>query len=128
MPMKIFLGLSVFLWLPYGMYCVFFPEYLAGAAGVAAGSATGTTEIRAMYGGLEAALGVMCLYALARPAFARSAALALCFVLSGLFLARLLGFILDDSASNYTYGTLVFESTYAIAAGFMAREPSLAAG
>jgi len=119
--MKIFLGLSALLWLPYGVYCTFFPEYLAEVAGVVASTPTGTTEIRAMYGGLEAAFGVMCVFALARPKFAGPAALALCFALGGLALARLIGFVLDDSGSSYTYGTLVFESAYAITAGVMAR-------
>lgn len=121
MGMKIFLGLSVLLWLPYGLFCIFTPEYLAEAAGVAATTATGTTEIRAMYGGLEAALGVLCVFALVRPEYAHTAATALCFVLAGLFLARFVGFVIDGSGSQYTYGTLVFESTYAVAAGFMAR-------
>ena len=128
MAMKIFLGLSVLIWLPYGIYCIVAPEYLAEVAGVAAMTPTGTTEIRAMYGGLQAALGVMSVFALARPVYAHSAATALCFVLGGLFLARLTGFMVDDSGSDYTYGTLVFESTYAVAAGFMARRSAPSTG
>jgi hypothetical protein len=59
-----------------------------------------------------------------RPDFARSALIAICFLTGGLFLARAVGFALDDSGSNYTYATLVFESSYALIAGYMARGPA----
>ena len=121
MGMKIFLGLSVLIWLPYGVYCVIDPGYLSEVAGVTASTPTGTTEIRAMYGGLQAALGVMSAFALIRPAYSQVAAIALCFATSGLFLARFIGFMLDASGSEYTHGALVFELSYAIIAGLMAR-------
>ena len=118
---RIFLMLSVLIWLPYGLFCVFQPGYLAEAAGVVGSTPTGTTEIRAMYGGLQAGIGLMCVFALMRPGFARSALPALCFLAGGLFLARLTGLVIDGSGSDYTYGTLVFESSYAIAAGWLSR-------
>jgi len=90
-------------------------------AGVTASTPTGTTEIRAMYGGLQAALGVMSAFALIRPSYSHVAATALCFAMSGLFLARFIGFMLDASGSEYTYGALVFELSYAMIAGLMAR-------
>lgn len=120
---RIFLVVSVLLWLPYGLYCTFAPGYLGEVAGVVGSTATGITEIRAMYGGLQAGLGAMCLFALMRPEFARSALIALCFLAGGLFLARAIGFTLDGSGSGYTYGALVFESSYAVIAGYMAGKP-----
>ena len=111
---KIYLAISVLIWLPYGLYCAFAPEYLEGAAGVMATTSTGTTEIRAMYGGLQASIGMMCAAALARADLARSAVLALAFLTSGLFLVRVAGFLLDGSASEYTNGVLVFEGSYAL--------------
>lgn len=118
---KIYLMLSVLLWLPYGIFCVFQPGYLGEIAGVVASTPTGTTEIRAMYGGLQAGIGIMCVFALLRPSFAQPALVALCCLAGGLFLARLSGFVIDGSGSEYTYGTLVFESTYALSAGLLAR-------
>ena len=52
---RIFLGLSALLWLAFGIGYFFVPGYLAGEdyAGVVAATATGKTELRAMYGGLE---------------------------------------------------------------------------
>ena len=111
---KIYLAISVLIWLPYGLYCAFTPEYLEGAAGVMATTPTGTTEIRAMYGGLQASIGMMCAAALVRADLARSAVLALAFLTSGLFLVRVAGFLLDGSASEYTNGVLVFEGSYAL--------------
>ena len=111
---KIYLAISVLIWLPYGLYCAFAPEYLEGAAGVMATTSTGTTEIRAMYGGLQASIGMMCAAALVRADLARSAVLALAFLTSGLFLVRVAGFLIDGSASEYTNGVLVFEGSYAL--------------
>ena len=111
---KIYLAISVLIWLPYGLYCAFTPEYLEGATGVMVTTPTGTTEIRAMYGGLQASIGMMCAAALARADLARSAVLALAFLTSGLFLVRVAGFLIDGSASEYTNGVLVFEGTYSV--------------
>ncbi|MEZ7981490.1 MAG: DUF4345 family protein [Myxococcota bacterium] len=111
---KIYLAISVLIWLPYGLYCAFAPEYLESAAGVMATTPTGTTEIRAMYGGLQASIGMMCAAALVRADLARSAVLALAFLTSGLFLVRVAGFLIDGSASEYTNGVLVFEGSYAL--------------
>jgi hypothetical protein len=123
---RILLIVSVLIWLPYGLYCTFAPGYLAEAAGVVGSTPTGVTEIRAMYGGLQAGVGAMCLFALMRPDFARSALIALCFLTGGLFVARFTGFVLDDSGSTYTHSTLVFESGYALIAGYMAWGPTAA--
>lgn len=118
---QIYLMISVLIWLPYGIYCLFVPEYLDAAAGVIGATPTGTTEVRAMYGGLQASIGVMCAAALARTEVARSAMLAIAFLTSGLFLARLVGFLLDGSASDYTNGVLVFESSYALITIYLLR-------
>ena len=72
MATSIFLGLSTLVWLGYGLYCLLDPGYLAQAAGVAAASATGTTEIRAMYGGLQAGIGVIALGGLLRESLGQA--------------------------------------------------------
>jgi len=111
---RAYLVLSILIWLPYGLYCAFVPGYLDGAAGVVGATPTGTTEIRAMYGGLQASIGTLCAFALRRPDHARSAVLAIAFLMSGLFSVRLAGFLVDGSASQYTNGVLVFECLYAV--------------
>lgn len=106
---RLFLGFSVLAWLPYGVFSFFQPTYLGEIAGVMATTPTAQTEIRAMYGGLEAAIGVLCATALLRPAFAQPALIMLAFLSGGLALTRTLGLLLDGSASGYTVGALGFE-------------------
>ncbi|MEM7412148.1 MAG: DUF4345 domain-containing protein [Myxococcota bacterium] len=107
--MRWFLGFSALLWSGYGLFCFFDPAYLSGAAGVAADSATGTTEIRAMYGGLQAALGALTGAAFLRDDLRRPALFAIAFLCSGLFVARLSGAALDSGWSAYTGQALGFE-------------------
>jgi len=106
---RVYLGFNVVVWLPYAIYCAFNPAFLEGAAGLAAQSSTATTELRAMYGGLQAGIGALALAALLRPAFVRAAVTMLAFLCSGLASVRLMGLLVDSSASGYTIGALIFE-------------------
>ncbi len=118
---KVFLGFSVLVWLPYGAFCIFQPEYLAEVAGVGATTATGTTEIRAMYGGLQAGIGALCAFAFFRPSLVANVLLSLAFLTGGLAIARSIGFVLDWSSSGYTFGALGFEIINTLVAVFLAR-------
>jgi hypothetical protein len=109
MLLRLFLAASALVWLPYGVWCFFAPGFLAEAAGVAATSTTGTIEIRAMYGGLQAALGVLAGAALLHPPLQRPALVALAFLCAGLFTARLVGALLDFDFSSYTAVGMLFE-------------------
>lgn len=113
MPTRIFLLLSALVWLPYGIYCTLHPEYLAEVAGVAFQSPTGSTEVRAMYGGLQAALGVLAVFGALRPDWVRPALAAIGFATTGLGSARLVGALLDGGVSSYTTMALGFEFTSA---------------
>lgn len=108
-PTRIFLGLSVLVWLGYGAYCFLFPETLTKAAGLVASTPTGLTELRAMYGGLQMGLGVIALLALLREDLVRPALFALATVSIGLFSTRLVGAVIDSGFSEYTNGALGFE-------------------
>lgn len=119
----IFLGLSALVWFPYGLYCFFAPGYLQGAAGVAFVTATGATELRAMYGGLQAALGLLAFTGLQRPALRPGVILALFAVTAGLGIARLLGAFIDGGWSGYTLLGLLFEFGSAAWAGALLRAP-----
>jgi len=106
---RIFLGLFGLLSIPYGLYCFLSPGFLDAFAGVAATSTTGTVEIRAMYGGLQTAFGVLALLGALRPAFTRAALLATAILCAGLGSFRLLGAIAAAEVSSYTGQGLVFE-------------------
>ena len=115
---RIFLGLSALVWLPYGIFCFFQPTALGEYAGLLTQSATASTEVRAMYGGLQTAIGVFALLALMRPTLVRPMLLMLAFLCTGLALGRLGGVLADGGLSAYTASGLVFEIA---SAGFAIR-------
>jgi hypothetical protein len=123
MPTRVFLVLSALVWLSYGLYCFAAPASLAGGAGVAFQSPTGSTELRAMYGGLQVAIGALAALGALRAAWQRHALVALAFLTAGLGVARLAGLALDGGLSSYTGMALAFEWGSAVAATLLlARE------
>jgi len=127
MSARVFLGLVAVLFVPYGIYCFFAPGFLAGAAGVAATSATGSTELRAMYGGLQTGLGLLAGLALVRADLVRPALLAVAFAGGGLFCARITGSALDSGWSQYTAIALALEVTLLGASALLLRRAPAAA-
>jgi len=113
---RLFLAVNALLWLPYGLYCLAQPGFLgdAATAGVVATTPTGTTELRAMYGGLQAAIGALALMATRRDDLVRTALIALGFLAAGLFSARVVGALVDGGLSSYTVGALVLESALTV--------------
>lgn len=109
MGARIFLAAMAIVWLPYGLYCFLDPGALRALAGVEASTPTAMTELRAMYGGLQSAVGALALLATVRPRLERAAIIMLAAILLGLAAARLLGVVLDDSWSSYTAMGLTFE-------------------
>jgi hypothetical protein len=126
---RIFLGLFGLLSIPYGIFCFVRPGFLDGFAGVAATSATGTVELRAMYGGLQTAFGALALLGALRPAFAHTALLTTAFLCAGLGSFRLLGAMAAGEVSSYTGQGLVFElASTAIAIFLLRRLPARVPG
>jgi len=121
MAVRIFLAVQTLLWLPYGVFCFFQPAFLAGAAGVEFGSLTGNIEIRAMYGGLQAALGAFTLAGFLREPLRAPALTAVAFLVAGLATARLGGVALEGDLSAYTGGALAFEIATVAVAVFLLR-------
>jgi hypothetical protein len=119
MAARIFLGLSALVWLPYGIYCFLVPTSLAEAAGVAFTSPTGSTELRAMYGGLQAGIGLLAGLGAVRDSLRRPALVALAFLTGGLVTTRLLGATLDGGFSSYTNSAVVFELTSVVVATWL---------
>ncbi|MEE8581922.1 MAG: DUF4345 domain-containing protein [Myxococcota bacterium] len=124
--MQIFLGVSAAVWLSYGLFCFAQPGFLSEAAGVTANTATAGAELRAMYGGLQAAIGCLMLAAIFRPGLRGTALVTLLFLCSGLALGRLGGALLEAGFSPYTTIGLGFEITSAgLALFFLRRTPGL---
>ncbi len=96
-------------WIPYGVYCLFFPEFLSVAAGLEAAKPEGVTELRAMYGGVQIAVGLAALLGFFRVVYLDKVLFVQLLVLGGLGSARLLGAIATGDWSGYTIGALIFE-------------------
>ena len=107
---KLFLGLQALLLIPYGIYCLANPAMLAGAAGVKATTLTGTIELQAMYGGMQTAVGVLCLLAVLQRAYERPALIALLFIFAGLAVVRVSLGLVHSDFSGYTVGAMSFEA------------------
>jgi len=99
---KGFLILATIVWVPYGVMCFLDPAALAESTGVVASTPTASTEIRAMYGGLQTAIGVLALLAIFRSGLVKSALVCLATLSAGLLTARLLGLAIDGGYTTYT--------------------------
>ncbi len=106
---RIFLALTALLWTPYAVALLIDPAALSEAANVVATSATGRAELRAMYGGLQAAIGLLALAGAVRPALAPTALATLGTACAGLGLARLGAAAAGDAFSAYTVMALGLE-------------------
>lgn len=113
---RLFLAANALLWIGYGLFCLARPGFLDEAAGIAARTTTATTELRAMYGGLQIAIGVIAAAALLRPALEDAAIGTIGTLAAGLFTGRAIGALLDGGLSGYTIGGLLLESTLAFLA------------
>ncbi|MEM0954224.1 MAG: DUF4345 family protein [Pseudomonadota bacterium] len=107
---RVFLALMALVFIPYGLYCLVQPATLSGAAGLTATSLTGTIELQAMYGGLQTAVGVMCVLGVFRPRVAEAAMLALLFIFAGLAVVRVSLGLSQSDFSGYTVFAMSFET------------------
>ncbi|WP_269618537.1 DUF4345 family protein [Zhongshania sp. BJYM1] len=107
--MAIFLVYLMLMWLGIGGWLIVDPAALEASAGVAALSPTGETELRAMYGGLELAIGGAALLALLRPRWRCHVLFLNGVVAGGIAGGRLVGVVLSGEMSVYTMTALAFE-------------------
>ncbi len=125
---RYFLIVSTLIWLPYGIFCFFQPGFLEGVAGVSALSVTANIELRAMYGGLQCAIGVLAALAVVREDLRCPALVTLGFLTAGLGLSRLAGAALEGEVSIYTGSAIAFELVSAtVAAWILSRGATRAA-
>ncbi len=121
MATRIYLGLSAAIWLPYGLFCFFRPDLLGEMTGLAIASTTAETEVRAMYGGLQAAVGALALAGIIRADLTKSALLALAYLTGGLVVARMAGAAVATDDSSYTLGAIGFEFASSLCATVLYR-------
>jgi len=114
-----FLILTTIVWIPYGLMCFLDPAGLAASTGVVASTPTASTEIRAMYGGLQTAIGALALVAIFKPGLAKSALVCLATLSVGLLTARLLGLAMDGGYTSYTGMAIGFEIFFFSTSSFL---------
>jgi hypothetical protein len=108
---RAYLIVAGLMWVVYGAYLAAVPQALAATAGVAATTLTGVIELRAMYGGLEMAVGAFALAAAWLPGMLRSGLLAMGLACAGLGVTRLLSAAGAGEFSTYTRQGLALELT-----------------
>ena len=115
------LGLNGVVFLGYGVVCLFTPSMPADYAGIALSTSSGETEIRAMYGGLQAALGAFLIFCAVSTSRQAEGLRTMAFLMGGLALGRAFGLLLDG-LSPYNVYALVYESVAALVALWALRQ------
>jgi hypothetical protein len=121
---RAYLVIAGLMWLVYGLYLLAVPQALAGTAGVAATTLTGLIELRAMYGGLEMAVGAFALVCALSAGLRRAGLLGMGLACAGLGVARLGSALVAGEFSTYTRQGLALELTLtALALWLFLRQP-----
>lgn len=103
--------------LGFGVAFLVAPLQTLGATGIVLEGSLAATELRAFYGGLEVALGLLLIAAARSPRF-EEAGLWLCGAgYGGIGLARLLGIVLAGEGTSFLWFALATELALAAAAG-----------
>ena len=125
MAAKIFLGISGLVFAGYGLACLASPTIVADATGMQLATGTASVEVRAMYGGLQTAIGLLALLGVARDALRAPILLCLGVLFFGLASGRLVGIAVDPDPGSYNFGALAYEAvSAAIALALLSRSPS----
>lgn len=125
---KIVLWATAIIFIGYGVVCFIDPQVPAAYSGLSFTHADSRIEVAAMYGGLQAGLGLFCLIAALRPEHTRAGLLMVVCLVGGLAVTRSITFVLTgDPVTSYTYGAMGFEALTAILAAiaFFKEQPSI---
>ncbi|NRA33389.1 MAG: DUF4345 domain-containing protein [Polyangiaceae bacterium] len=112
-----FFAFNAMIWVPWGLFCLFVPEAWSGAVipGMKVfdlSQAVARTEVRAMYGGLQIAIGLLAVIAIIKPVHRDTSLLFFVLALTGLALSRLSGIILEGSDQYFAFTTNVTPENY----------------
>ena len=122
--MQIFLMLEAVGWFGYGLLCLLYPSMLASVSGVESLTTTGLVELSAMYGGLEAAIGIIAFFGWQDTQKTHWALWSLVLLCGGMGGGRLLAALFHMHLSLYTAGALLFElGSATVAWRFLSRLP-----
>ena len=111
-----FLILTGLLIAGYGLYCLFNPMILHQYTGMGLSDPTAVTEIRAMYGGLQCAMGLYLLHCGLQPSRLGQGLLVSVFVFAGLAGARAYGLAVDGGDNGYNFAATLYEAASGLVA------------
>ena len=107
---RIVLAISGFIFLLYGLWCLFDLSVLQQALELPNLPVQAITEFRAMYGGLQTALGLLFLLASVNGQWLSAGRTTLLLVIGSLCTVRLIGAMIDGSlGDSYTISALAYE-------------------
>jgi hypothetical protein len=106
----------VAVWLPWGLICIFDLATIQNIIGVTSVNASGSTDVRVMYGGVQTAMGLMAARALYDQRHFETFLHALAIMGCTMALSRTIGLILDGSSTFYTWAVLLYEASAGISA------------
>lgn len=115
--LQAFLAANSLFWLPWGVINLVWPESWSGEVipnmdVYDLSSAVARTEVRAMYGGLQTAIGVFALVGAFRPAHRDSVFLFFLLALTGLALCRLAGMVVEGEPTYLSFGATIAPGQY----------------
>jgi hypothetical protein len=114
---QVFLVFNSFFWLPWGLVCLVWPKAWAGD--VIPGmnifdlsNAVARTEVRAMYGGLQMAIGVLALLGALRPRHRDTVLIFFVLALTGLAACRFGGMIAEGQHTYLSFSAHITPGRY----------------
>ena len=108
---RIVLGLTAIMFGGHGAMCLLDPATIARESGIELPSPGAAAEARAMYGGLEFALGLYFGASAFRPVWVKHAVVVLVVVFAGLAVTRGVGLLLLESTDPYNLRAFAYEGT-----------------
>jgi hypothetical protein len=114
MAAKIFLGINAALFIVYGLMCLASPSVAADQAGIQMTTGDASAEMRAMYGGLQTAIGMLALAGTLRAELRRAVLFTFAFLFFGLASGRMIGLMLDPGVGPYSFAAFGFEVLFGI--------------
>ena len=119
------LGIVAAVYLVLGLTFMFLPSTMIGAIDLNAGSPKAMADVRAVYGGLELAIGILLFACFFRKQFGSGLAIG-ALMLTCMAVGRLVGIVYDPARDALTYGLLAAEVVGVVlcaVALFLARQP-----
>ena len=114
---QVFLVANSLFWLPWGLINLIWPESWSGEVipnmnVYDLSSAVARIEVRAMYGGLQMAIGIFALLGAFRPKYRDPAFMFFTLALTGLALCRLGGMIVERESTYLSFSAAITPGQY----------------